>query len=172
MRDRTMHYPANFIPSDDVTKTKNNLMKGNVSFLTRPTAPKLSLYVNSQGQNDKVGMGDTLQTNGQITATLLADFSDSKKRLSSLCYNTIITFARTLTFWKKERWEIRFYNKKSELIAKKEINPRKYKSGKSIKATFEYNVSGSDLIRAELWSINKKHKVIDLLGATNPVYLN
>ena len=61
MRDRTMHYPANFIPSDDVTKTKNNLMKGNVSFLTRPTAPKLSLYVNSQGQNDKVGMGDTFQ---------------------------------------------------------------------------------------------------------------
>ncbi|MCP4914719.1 MAG: hypothetical protein GY909_16500 [Oligoflexia bacterium] len=171
MRDRTLHYPANFIPSNDPSQTKENLMNGNVSFLTRPTAPKLSLYANNVGGNNTVGMGETISNTNELNVHLYADFSDTKKRMSSLCYNTIVTFARTLTFWKKQRWEVRFYNQNNQLIAKKTINPKKHKKGKSLKVSFNYSPSANDLVRAEIWSINKKKKEVDLIGATNPIYI-
>ena len=52
------------------------------------------------------------------------------------------------------------------------MNPKWYSYKKHFKATIEFPTEGNEIIRAELWSINKRSKSVDLLGATNPVYIN
>lgn len=172
LRDRTMTFPANFIPSNDKSMAKANLMKGNSSFLTRPGAPKLSMNARFKNKSTKYGMGDRLIGNGEVEVELFADFSDTKKLLNSVCYNTIVGFSRLLTFWKKRRWEVRFYNKAGDVIGKSKINPRRHGSKKHFKAIISFPVDGQDLVRAELWKINKKTKQVDLLSLTNPIYFN
>lgn len=171
LRDRTLAYPLNFIPETDTANTKQYLHQGRTSFVTRPTAPKLTLRAKFSDQKNWANMGDSIQGKGKVDVTLYGDFSDSNKRIGGACYNIVNRFYKLISFWKKNRWEIRFYNKQNELLAKRYINPRWYNYKKHFKATIEMPITASDLIRAELWSINRKSKSVDLLGATNPIYL-
>lgn len=171
LRDRAMFYPANYIPSGSMENAKEQMMKGNVSFLTRPTSPKLNLEARFPGQAWS-GMGDRLSGSGELQVKLTADFSDVQKPMRSVCYNTVNTFYKLFTFWKKRKWEVRFYNLAGEVVAKKGINPKRFGPKKSFTAEFSLPVNGEEIIRAELWQINKKSKRVDLLGATNPIYFN
>lgn len=172
LRDRSLHYPANYFP-EPKSDVKELLMKGRNSIVTLPTAPLLNLQA-SFGNGEWAKMGDEISGSGELKVLLTADFSDSRTKMRSVCYNVIDSFTKLITFWKKKRWELRFYNMSGELVAKEKINPRKYKPGKGFISGFKMSIptGSSDLIRAELWSINKKTKVIDLLGLTNPIYIN
>lgn len=170
LKERTLVYPVNYIPAEDKELTREYLFKGRSSFVTRPTAPKLSL---SATKNNKTAhMGDSVKVSDNLQVELIGDFSDVNKRIGSVCYNTVRKFYKLFTFWKKRRWEIRFYNLNNELIAKRYINPKWYSYKKHFKAVINMPINGKDLIRAELWSINRKSKSVDLLGATNPIYIN
>jgi hypothetical protein len=173
LRDRSLHYPANFIPMEDKSKVRDYLDQGNLSILTRPTAPKLNLTITDGFTDRKMKMGERVFGSPQkVKVNLYGDFTDVNKRVGGICYNVINTFHRLLTFWKKRTWEVRFYNKEGNVIAKKTINPKKYNYKKHFRVEFEYNIKSTDLVRAELWEINKKSQSIDLLGATNPIYFN
>lgn len=115
-------------------------------------------------------MGETINAS-KLTIELFGDFSDTNKSIGGTCYNTVRSFYKLLTFWKKRQWQARFYNKAGELVARQNINPRKFKADKHFKVEFDYIPKASDLIRAELWEINSKSQTIDLLGATNPIYI-
>ena len=172
LRDRTLMYPGNYIPAENIEQTEEYLQQGRVSFVTRPTAPKLTLQAKFEGQNDWANMGDKVQGNKKLTVQLFGDFSDTNKRIGGFCYNTVRNFYRLLTFWKKRFWEIRFYNLEGDLIAKRSLNPKWYRYNRHFRATFDLDVQGTDLIRAELWEVNKRARNVDLLGATNPIYIN
>ena len=173
LRDRSLHYPANFIPAKDTAKAREYLDQGRVSFLTRPTAPKLTLKAKFTNQSHWHHMGDRVfNSDKNIEVELYADFSDVHKRIGGACYNTINTFYKLFTFWKKRFWEVRFYNKNGDVIAKRTLNAKKYNSKNHFRMTFPYELNDSDIIRAELWEINKKNRSVDLLGATNPIYFN
>lgn len=170
LRDRTLIYPVNFIPGIDHGEAKESLHAGKSSFLTRPSAPKLTLTV--QHNDQTANMGENLAASGNVNVSLFGDFSDINKPFGGICYNIIKKFHRAFTFWKKSIWEIRFYNKSKELIAKKYINPKDYSSHRHFKAELNVNIHGSDLVRAEIWEINSKSKTVDLIAATNPIYFN
>ena len=172
LRDRTLFYPANYIPVDDSSNVRDNLFSGNVSFLTGPKSPKLNLRAKFTGDSAWAPMGSNLTGAGDLLVSLEADLSDTNKLLKSACYNTINAFYGVLAFWKKRRWEVRFYNLAGEVIAKKELNAKKFKHDDSFSAQITIPISGTDIVRVELWEINKKSESIDLLAATNPVYLN
>lgn len=171
LRDRILHYPANFIPTDDIHQTKELLKKGRSSFLTRPTAPKLTLQAKFANQNSWSSMGDQISGTGLLNVRLFADFRDKETRLNSFCYNTVTSFWSFLTFWKKDRWEFRFYNEKDELVAKKRIDANDYDEDESFVLNFDFPINRQKLIRAELWKVDKKDKQVDILGVTNPIYL-
>tara|TARA_R110000868_G_scaffold117600_11_gene312346 strand:+ start:7483 stop:8922 length:1440 start_codon:yes stop_codon:yes gene_type:complete len=172
LRDRTLFYPANYIPGDNSANVRANLFNGNVSFLTGPTAPKLNLKAKFASDRDWAKMGSTLNGTGELVVAIEADLRDSNKLLKSACYNTINAFFNVLTFWKKRRWEIRFYNLAGEVLAKKELNARKLNHDDSFSATIRIPITGTQIVRAELWEINRKAESVDLLSATNPVYIN
>ena len=172
LRDRSMMYPANYIPGTDTASTKDSLFKGRVSFVTKPTAPKLILQAKFAGESNWAQMGDKISGNNKLQVELFGDFSDTNKRIGGACYNVVRKFYKWLTFWKKDFWQIRFYNLAGELIAKRDIKPSWYSYKKHFKATLELENLGTDIVRAELWAVNKKNKSIDLLGATNPIYIN
>lgn len=170
--ERILVYPVNFIPSNDKELARDNLFKGRSSFITRPTAPKLTLNARFSPDKAWANMGDSIKGNGTLEVQLYGDFSDTNKRIGGICYNTVNNFYKLLTFWKRKYWEIRFYNLNNELIAKRWINPKWYSSKKHFKATLNIPVATKEIIRAELWSVNKRLKNVDLLGATNPIYIN
>ncbi|MFT6069841.1 MAG: hypothetical protein ACJAT2_000855 [Bacteriovoracaceae bacterium] len=174
LRDRSLHYPANYFPSGSRDDVKTLLKEGRNSIITMPTAPQLNLKASFSEENNWLGMGDNLKGKGELNVLLSADFSHSKTRMRSACYNVISSFTKLFTFWKKRRWEVRFYNINNELIAKETINPKKFGGEKSFVSGFKVQIPAGqkDLIRAELWSINKKTSSVDLLGMTNPIYLN
>lgn len=174
LRDRALHYPANYIPTDDGTPLKEVLKKGRTSIVTMPTAPNLNIRASIDGENNWAHMGGDVKGSGEVKVLLTADFSHTKTRMRSACYNVIGAFTKLITFWKKRRWEIRFYNMAGELIAKEKIKPSKYGPKKSFTAGFKMPITEgrAELIRAELWSINTKTEKVDLLGATNPIYIN
>ena len=172
LKERTLIYPVNFIPGENKEQTRGHLFKGRSSFITRPTAPKLTLNAKFPTQNEWANMGDSVHGEGNLQVELIGDFSDTNKRIGGFCYNTVNKFYKLITFWKKQRWEIRFYNMNNELIAKRGINPKWYSYKKHFKATIEMPIDKKNAIRAELWSINSKSRSVDLLGATNPIYLN
>lgn len=167
-RDRSLVYPVNYIYGNKEESTKKSLKDGKASFLTSPSAPKLILQ--SQADEKTYIMGETINAS-KLTIELFGDFSDTNKSIGGTCYNTVRSFYKLLTFWKKRQWQARFYNKAGELVARQNINPRKFKAGKHFKVEFDYMPKASDLIRAELWEINSKSQIIDLLGATNPIYI-
>ena len=169
LRDRTLHYPANYIPTDDKSRVKEYLMEGRNSIVTRPNGPKLTLTATVN--NQEFHMGETVSGAKEVEVNLLGDFSDANARLGGLCYNIVNRFYRILTFWKKRIWEVRFYNKSGEVIAKRTFNPRKYGSRRHFRAQFKLPINGSDLVRAEVWQINRKNQSIDLVAATNPIFL-
>ncbi len=171
LRDRSLIYPVNFIPTKNNKNTRMELEKGNTSFLTRPDAPKLTLIAKYASQRNWKSMGETIKGSGKVQINLFGDFSDTNKRLGGSCYNIINSFYRLLTFWKKRFWEVRFYNKSGDLIAKRLINPKRFNYKRHFKAVLEVPMEKHDLIRAELWQVNRKSQSIDLLGATNPVYI-
>lgn len=171
-RERSLAYPLNFIPATDRTQTSDYLRQGRNSFITRPTAPKLTLQAKFENESEWANMGDELKGSGKLDVRLYGDFSDVNKRIGGVCYNVVNKFYKLFTFWKKRQWEIRFYDLKGDVIAKRYINPRWYNYKKHFKATIKLPVSGVDVIRAELWEVNRKSKSVDLLGATNPIYLN
>jgi hypothetical protein len=117
-------------------------------------------------------MFDDLIGYGMATVQLFGDFSDVNKRIGGVCYNVVNNFYKLFSFWKKSRWEMRFFNIKGQMIAKRWINPKWYNYKKHFKAEFKMPINGPEIIRAELWSVNKKSKKVDLLGATNPIYFN
>lgn len=170
-RDRSLIYPVNFIPDSKNSETKELLHKGRSSFLTRPDAPKLTLRAKFVNQDKWAQMGETINGQGELEVRLFGDFSDTRKRIGGACYKTINSFYKLMTFWKKRRWEIRFYNLAGEVIAKRSLNPKRF-GKKHFKAVVQIPVEKKEIIRAELWSVNKKSKHVDLLGATNPIYLN
>jgi hypothetical protein len=174
LRDRSLHYPANYFPSGDKTNIKTLLKQGRSSIVTMPTAPNLNLKASFSEENSWVGMGQNLKGSGELNILLSADFSHTKTKMRSACYNIISGFTKLFTFWKKRKWEVRFYNKDNELLAKESINPKKFGPDKSFISGFKIKIPAKkvELIRAELWSINKKTKSVDLLGLTNPVYIN
>lgn len=173
LRDRSLHYPSNYIPKKDKSKVREYLDQGNLSFLTRPTAPKLNLVAIDQDINKTFGMGSRIYgATNSFKIELHGDFSDVSKRIGGACYNIINSFHKLFTFWKKRRWEVRFYNKEDKLVASRKFNPRRYNSKRHFRIEFNYTPEASDLIRAELWEVNRKRKSIDLLGATNPIYFN
>lgn len=172
LRDRTLFYPLNFIPGDDTAKTEEYLNKGRVSFITRPSAPNLILQAKFEKDKEWAQMGDQITGKKNLEVQLFGDFSDTNKRIGGVCYNTVRKFYRLITFWKKQFWQIRFYNLKGEMIAKRAIRPNWYSYKKHFKAVIQLPVEGKDLVRAELWAVNKKSQSIDLLGATNPIYIN
>lgn len=173
LQEKTLVYPVNFIPGEDQAKTKDYLFDGRTSFITRSEAPKLTLRARKSGSASWTLMGGKLPDAKKVDIELLADFSDTRARLGGFCYNTVRRFYRLFTFWKKEIWEVRFYNLKNEVVAKEIINPKLYNAKKHLKASFSLNIEDStDIVRAELWAVNKKQKQIDLLGATNPIYIN
>ncbi len=172
LRDRTLLYPANYIPGDDSSNARANLFNGNVSFLTGPTAPKLNLKAKLSKSSSWAQMGSSLEGKGNLQVSVEVDLRDTDTLLKSACYNTINAFFNVLTFWKKRRWEIRFYNLAGEVLAKKELNARKLDHDESFSASINIPISGREIVRAELWEINKKSKSVDLLSATNPIYLN
>ena len=170
-RDRTLHYPANFIPSHDISQVKQNIEKGNISFLTGPKSPKLNLRARFNN-SEWSPMGSELSGKGTLQVELLADYSDSKKRLKSACYKIIMAFSKIFTLFKKNRLEVRFYNMDGEVVAKKKFNGKKFGGKRSFSARVDLPITGTDLIRAELWEINRKEKQINLLASTNPIYIN
>ena len=172
LRDKTLFYPANYIPATDKENTKKYLMEGRVSFLTRPTAPKLTLRAKFKNSNEWAHMGEKISGDESLTVELFGDFSDTNKKIGGVCYNVVRNFYKLLTFWKKENWEVRFYNLDGDVIAKRAINPKKFSYKRHFRALFDLNIKATDLVRAELWSVNKKSKSVDLLGATNPIYIN
>lgn len=173
LQEKTLVYPVNFIPGTDQAKTKDYLFNGRTSFITRSEAPKLTLRARRDSESKWILMGGKLPNAKKIDVELLADFSDTRARLGGFCYNTVRRFYRLFTFWKKEIWEVRFYNLKNEVIGKQIINPKLYNAKKHLKASFSLNLNNAtDVVRAELWAVNKKQKQIDLLGATNPIYIN
>ncbi|MBT4791952.1 MAG: hypothetical protein HON90_10305, partial [Halobacteriovoraceae bacterium] len=170
--ERTLIYPVNFIPAANKEATKDYLQAGRSSFTTVPAAPNLTLQAKFIQNKTWKHMGENAKGAGFLSVRLYGDFSHTNKRLGGRCYNTIRRFSKLFTFWKKRKWEARFYNKKGDLIAKQAFNPKWYNYKKHLKIEFQYPVSSNDLIRVELWSINRKMKSIALLGATNPVYIN
>lgn len=172
LKERSLIYPANFIPAEDKSLTEDYLKQGRVSFITRPTAPKLTLLAKFESEENWSNMGDELQGTGNLEVRLYGDFSDTNKRIGGACYNVVNRFYRLFTFWKKRFWEIRFYNLEGEVIAKRVIRPKKYNYKRHFKAVFNLPVEGQDIVRAELWQINRKSRKVDLLGATNPIYIN
>ena len=167
LTERMLVYPVNFIPETDITKTKEYIKKGNLSFLTRPTAPKLTLLGKFSHQKNWANMGDEIEGRGHLQIQIFGDFSDVKKRIGGTCYNIVNNFYRLLTFWKKRYWQLRVYNKQGKIIAKQAINPKKFGPKKHFKLELEILINQNDAIRAELWEINRKSKSVDLLGATN-----
>ena len=73
--------------------------------------------------------------------------------------------------FKREKRELRFYRTGSQVPFAKVKIPN---NSKSIEIDFEYNIRDlkKNYIRAELWQVNKKYKFIELLGLTNPIYIN
>lgn len=170
--ERTLTYPLNFIPTADTSQTKAYLKEGRSSFLTRPDAPKLTLQAKFEGEESWTDMGGKISGQGNLEVQLYGDFSDSRKKIGGVCYNIVNSFYRTLTFWKKRFWEIRFFNQNGDLVGKRKINPKWYNYKKHFKATLSMPIDNQDTIRAELWSVNNKTDFLDLLGATNPIYIN
>ena len=117
-------------------------------------------------------MGDELKGNGKLDLEIFGDFSDGNKRIGGACYNVVNSFYKLITFWKKQRWQLRVYNLKGDLVAKRNLNPKRFGRRWNLRAELKLPISGKDLVRVELWSINRGSKSIDLLGATNPIYLN
>ena len=172
LRDRALFYPANYIPSDKLDETKKDLMSGNTSFITGPRSPKMNLRAKFSHENKWSGMGDKLIGDGIAEIELDADFIDTPVRMRSYCYNIIGRFSNILNFRKKKLWELRFYNREGEVVAKKQVNPAYFGSKTSFTAKFKLPIKGTELIRVELWDIYKNSKEVDLLGATNPIYFN
>lgn len=172
LQEKTLVYPVNYIPGTDPTQTKKALFDGRVSFLTRAGAPKLTLRVQDVEKRKWVMMGGQIKSSQKVLVELLGDFSDARTRLGGYCYNTVRNFYRLLTFWRKEIWEVRFYDQKGNVIAKQILKPKSYNPKRHLRASFEMPVYGKDIVRAELWAVNKDKKQVDLLGATNPVYIN
>jgi hypothetical protein len=172
LRDHVMMYPANYIPSTKLADAKANLHRGNTSILTTPLAPKLNLRARFSNSSTWSKMGQSLNGHGELIVELTGDLSDTRKRLGSACYNTVRSFYRLLTMWKQRFWEIRFYNLQGDVIAKKIIRPAKLKKDKSFTARIKLPINDKEIVRAELWRINKKLKAVDLIGITNPIYLN
>lgn len=173
LRDRVLHYPANYIQGENISDAKELLLKGQSSFLIGPKVPKLLMAASFEGKQDRSIMGGEMQGIGNLQVELVADFTDTKKKMRSLCYNTIGAFSRLLSGSEKKKiWEMRFYNQAGNLIAKQKIDRRKFSPKKSFKANFTLAITGQELIRAELWSINTEKKTVDLLAATNPIYIN
>ncbi len=176
LQERSLIYPINFIPTSDPTVGKDNakdyLMAGQSSFTTTPKAPKLTLKAKFKDQKDWSDMGAKLNGSGTLEVNLFGDFSDVGARIGGRCYRVIDTFYRLFTFWKKRTWEMRFYNLNGEVIAKRIINPKSFNYKKHFRAYFTLPITGKEVVRAELWSISKKSKTVDLLGATNPIYIN
>lgn len=172
LKERSLMYPLNFIPAGDKTKTEQYLKDGRVSFSTRPGAPKLTLRAKLNNKSKVYNMGDKVTGNGNLEVSLYGDFSDANKKIGGLCYRVVNRFYRLFSFWKKSTWEIRFYNLAGALIAKREINPKWYNYKKHFRAVINLKTKGTDIIRAELWSVNKKSRRIDLIGATNPIFIN
>ncbi len=175
LRDRVLFYPTNFIPAENLKDVdiKERLREGQVSFLTKPVAPKLSLQARLVDQKKWTSMGDELQGAGQVEVLLRADFSDIRKPMNSGCYKFFDFTARSFTSKKRKTWELRFYNKQDQLIAKAPISAAQYNKKNHFEARLELKFQEeSDLIRAELWSINKELQQVDLLAATNPIYIS
>lgn len=171
LNERTLIYPVNYIPDTDISKVRENLFKGRLSFVTRPTAPKLSIKAKFN-KGVWARMGDELKGNGKLDLEIFGDFSDGNKRIGGACYNVVNSFYKLITFWKKQRWQLRVYNLKGDLVAKRNLNPKRFGRRWNLRAELKLPISGKDLVRVELWSINRGSKSIDLLGATNPIYLN
>jgi hypothetical protein len=171
-RERSLAYPLNFIPATEPAQTSDYLKQGRNSFITRPDAPKLTLQAKFPNESLWSDMGADIKGNGTLDVRLYGDFSDVNTRVGGVCYNVVNKFYKLFTFWKKRQWEIRFYDIKGEVIAKKYISPKWYNYKKHFKATIKVPVAGMDVIRAELWEVNRKSRSVDLLGATNPIYLN
>jgi hypothetical protein len=172
VRDHIMMYPSNFIPSTKLADAKENLFKGNTSILMSPIAPKLNLRAKFATGKKWSKMGEDLKGQGELIVELDGDLTDSRKRLASSCYNTVRSFYRLLSVWKKRFWEVRFYNLKGDLIAKQKLRPSKLKKDKSFTARIKIPIHDREIVRAELWRINKNTKLVDLIGITNPIYLN
>ena len=147
-------------------------MSGNTSFITGPRSPKMNLRAKFSHENKWSGMGDKLIGDGIAEIELDADFIDTPVRMRSYCYNIIGRFSNILNFRKKKLWELRFYNREGEVVAKKQVNPAYFGSKTSFTAKFKLPIKGTELIRVELWDIYKNSKEVDLLGATNPIYFN
>lgn len=171
LRDRTLHYPANFIPAEDKSLAKSFLMEGRNSILTRPNAPKLTLTAKFE-KSRTYHMGENIPGTGDLEINLTGDFSDANAPLGGLCYNVVKKFHQILTFWKKRTWQIRFYNKAGEVIAKRSLNPKKYGTYRHFRVLLQLPAKTDELIRAEVWEINKKMRSIDLVAATNPIFIN
>lgn len=171
LRDHTLHYPANFIPTDNKDLVKEYLMQGRSSIINRPNAPKLTMTA-KVGDSKEYHMGETVPANGEVTINLKGDFSDAYAPLGGVCYNIVNRFYRIFTFWKKRVWEIRFYNKVGEVIAKRTFNPKKYGTKRHFRAELSIPAISGELVRAELWQINRKSQSIDLVAATNPIYID
>ncbi|MBT7609756.1 MAG: hypothetical protein HN576_08360 [Bacteriovoracaceae bacterium] len=172
VRDHIMMYPSNFIPTTDISKSQENLFRGNTSILMSPIAPKLNLRAKFASGKKWSKMGEELIGRGELLVELDGDLSDTRTKLNSSCYNTVRSFYRLLTSWKKRFWEIRFYNLKGDVIAKKILFPSKLKKDKSFTARIKIPITDKEIVRAEIWRINKKSKSVDLIGITNPIYLN
>lgn len=171
LRDRTLHYPANFIPTDDKSKVKDYLMEGRNSLVVRPGAPKLTLT--AKLPESKVHhMGETLKGEGMVEVNLMGDFSDAYAPLGGLCYNIVNKFYKLFTFWKKRIWEVRFYNRAGEVIAKRTFNPKKYGTYRHFRAQLKIPAATNELVRAEVWQINKRSQQIDLVAMTNPIFID
>jgi hypothetical protein len=172
LKERPLMYPLNFIPAGDKTKTKQYLKDGRVSFGTRPGAPKLTLRAKLNNTGKVYNMGDKIVGNGNLEVSLYGDFSDANKKIGGVCYRVVNRFYRLFSFWKKSTWEIRFYNLAGGVIAKREINPKWYNYKKHFRAVINLKAKGTEIVRAELWSVNKKSRKVDLIAATNPIYIN
>lgn len=175
MRDRSLFYPANYIPNSNLKNTKNDLMSGNVSFLTGPKSPKLDLKMKFEDDDIWYGMGSNIEGSGRVEVELDASFIDASVKLRSACYNIVSRFYRLFDRGRKT-WEVRFYNLTGDVIAKRQFNPNKYGSKTSFKMRFNFDISQDnlkqDIIRAEIWEVNKKNRSVDLKSATNPIYIN
>jgi hypothetical protein len=172
--DRGLFYPTNIIPGNNNNPKfiRQQVQKGNVSILTKPTAPKLNLQANWTGDPQRVGMGDNLKGHGKLQIILTADYSDVRTKMRSLCYETIHTFTKIFNAFKKEKMELRFYTMDSKVPFTKVRLPKKKKGAYQVEVSLDISQDEKNYIRAELWQVNKKFEFIEVLGITNPIYLN
>ncbi|MBT3586595.1 MAG: hypothetical protein HN509_16925 [Halobacteriovoraceae bacterium] len=174
--ERAMFFPANIIaiPHNEPYNVKKEVKRGNVSIITRPTSPKLFLSASTGSETSykEFGMGGNISGQGIAKIKLVADYSSSRKRLKGLCYNAVGGFFKSLSLFKKETWELRFYNTKSEQPFLKVKLPKKSKTGEVVEFDYPIKAGEKDFVRAELWVVNKKLKLIEHLALTNPVTFN